>query len=209
MSYSQCENVQFLSKTLVSSLPVHTITYTGQPTPDDSHTRHHTRRVVRCKSNARDIFTTDSLHAPSNTLTPSVPLHRSLSPLALTHTHTQNTTHTGQKKVAAANRAKLRSSSELISSSIHHLHLNISYPNIIIPSSALDTIQQMAVFYSPPMTTSPPRMAPVAMSALIECGTMPAVIGNSTGAVLTTRTTLPEPGVSSTQKNGRSQPSSV
>ena len=59
---------------------------------------------------------------------------------------TQNTTHTGQKKVAAANRAKLRSSSELISSSIHHLHLNISYPNIIIPSSALDTIQQMAVF---------------------------------------------------------------
>ena len=48
-----------------------------------------------------------------------------------------------------------------------------------------------------------------AMSALIECGTMPAVIGNSTGAVLTTRTTLPEPGVSSTQKKGRSQPSSV
>jgi hypothetical protein len=147
-SIQQCRivnaNVNFYPR-LLYLLSQCTSTYTGQPTPDDSHTRHHTRRVVRCKSNARDIFTTDSLHAPSNTLTPSVPLHRSLSARPHT-THTQNTTHTGQKKVAAANRAKLRSSSELISSSIHHLHLNISYPNIIIPSSALDTIQQMAVF---------------------------------------------------------------
>mmetsp|Transcript_12816 Transcript_12816/g.30210 ORF Transcript_12816/g.30210 Transcript_12816/m.30210 type:complete len:228 (+) Transcript_12816:162-845(+) len=62
---------------------------------------------------------------------------------------------------------------------------------------------------SPPMTTSPPRTAPEVISLLIECGTTPAVIGNSTGAVLTMRTTLPEPGVSSTQKKGRSQPSSV
>merc|ERR1712194_49956 len=62
---------------------------------------------------------------------------------------------------------------------------------------------------SPPMTTSPPRTAPEVISLLIECGTTPAVMGNSTGAVLTMRTTLPEPGVSSTQKKGRSQPSSV
>merc|ERR1719181_2048343 len=62
---------------------------------------------------------------------------------------------------------------------------------------------------SPPMTTSPPRTAPEFMSLLMEPGTTDAVIGNSTGAVLTTRTTLPEPGVSRTQKNGRSQPSSV
>ena len=62
---------------------------------------------------------------------------------------------------------------------------------------------------SPPMTTSPPRMAPDSIMELIECGTTPAVIGNSTGAVLTMRTTLPEPGVSRTQKKGRSQPSSV
>merc|ERR1719263_199525 len=47
------------------------------------------------------------------------------------------------------------------------------------------------------------------MSLLMEPGTTDAVIGNSTGAVLTTRTTLPEPGVSRMQKNGRSQPSSV
>eukprot|EP00964_Phaeocystis_antarctica_P061371 scaffold36678_cov49-Phaeocystis_antarctica.AAC.1 len=45
---------------------------------------------------------------------------------------------------------------------------------------------------SPPMTTSPPRTAPEDISLLIECGTTPAVIGNSTGAVLTMRTTLPE-----------------
>ena len=34
-------------------------------------------------------------------------------------------------------------------------------------------------------------------------------MGNSTGLVLTMRTTLPDPGVSKMQKNGRSQPSSV
>merc|ERR1719421_318131 len=62
---------------------------------------------------------------------------------------------------------------------------------------------------SPPMTTSPPRTAPEFMSLLMEPGTTDAVIGNSTGAVFTTRTTLPEPGVSRTQKKGRSQPSSV
>merc|ERR1712127_348904 len=50
---------------------------------------------------------------------------------------------------------------------------------------------------SPPMTTSPPRTAPLFMSLLIEPGTTEAVIGNSTGAVLTT------------QKKGLSQPSSV
>ena len=39
---------------------------------------------------------------------------------------------------------------------------------------------------SPPMTTSPPRTAPVFMSLLIEPGTTEAVIGNSTGAVYDT-----------------------
>ena len=34
-------------------------------------------------------------------------------------------------------------------------------------------------------------------------------MGNSTGLVFTMRTTLPDPGVSRMQKNGRSQPSSV
>ena len=62
-----------------------------------THTRHHTRRVVRCKSNARDIFTTDSLHAPSNTLTPCC----TITPLSLSArphtTHTQNTTHRSKK----------------------------------------------------------------------------------------------------------------
>merc|ERR1712127_1025866 len=48
---------------------------------------------------------------------------------------------------------------------------------------------------SPPMTTSPPRTAPLFMSLLIEPGTTEAVIGNSTGAVLTTRTTLPAGGL--------------
>ena len=48
---------------------------------------------------------------------------------------------------------------------------------------------------SPPRTTSPPRTAPEENSSLIEWGTTPAVMGNSTGAVLTMRTTLPEPGV--------------
>merc|ERR1719271_1492751 len=62
---------------------------------------------------------------------------------------------------------------------------------------------------SPPMTTSPPRTAPSAMPWLMECGTTPAVIGNSTGLVFTMRITLPAPGVSRMQKNGRSQPSSV
>ena len=42
---------------------------------------------------------------------------------------------------------------------------------------------------SPPMTTSAADM-----SVLMECGTTPAVMGNSIGAVLTMRTTLPEPG---------------
>ena len=64
-------------------------------------------------------------------------------------------------------------------------------------------------YIAPPMTTSPPRTAPDDMSLLMESGTTDAVMGNSTGAVLTTRTTLPEPGVSRTQKKGRSQPSSV
>merc|ERR1719440_53432 len=62
---------------------------------------------------------------------------------------------------------------------------------------------------SPPMTTSPPRTAPSAIPWLMECGTTPAVIGNSTGLVFTMRITLPAPGVSRMQKNGRSQPSSV
>jgi hypothetical protein len=57
---------------------------------------------------------------------------------------------------------------------------------------------------SPPMMTSAKDM-----SVLIECGTTPAVMGNSIGAVLTMRTTLPEPGVSRMAKNGRSRPSSV
>merc|ERR1719387_3438439 len=61
---------------------------------------------------------------------------------------------------------------------------------------------------SPPMTTSPPRTAYESASWLIEFGTTEAVIGNSMGAVFTTRTTLPEPGVSRMQKNGRSRPSS-
>merc|ERR1719379_2984386 len=62
---------------------------------------------------------------------------------------------------------------------------------------------------SPPMTTSPPRTAPEPIPWLMECGTTPAVIGNSTGLVFTMRITLPAPGVSRMQKNGRSQPSSV
>ena len=57
---------------------------------------------------------------------------------------------------------------------------------------------------SPPMMTSCEDI-----SSLMVCGTTPAVMGNSTGAVLTMRITLPEPGVSRTQKNGRSRPSSV
>ena len=44
------------------------------------------------------------------------------------------------------------------------------------------------------------------VSVLIECGTTPAVMGNSIGAVLTMRTTLPEPGVLRMAKNGRSRP---
>ena len=59
---------------------------------------------------------------------------------------------------------------------------------------------------SPPITTSPP---PEDISWLMEFGTTAAVMGNSTGAVLTTRTTLPDPGVSRMQKNGLSKPSSV
>merc|ERR1719440_1051781 len=43
----------------------------------------------------------------------------------------------------------------------------------------------------------------------MELGTTEAVMGNSTGAVLTMRTTLPEPGVAKRQKKGRSRPSSV
>merc|ERR1719247_2381261 len=62
---------------------------------------------------------------------------------------------------------------------------------------------------SPPMTTSPPSTAPEPTFWLMELGTTAAVMGNSTGAVLTTRTTLPEPGVSRTAKKGRSKPSSV
>ena len=57
---------------------------------------------------------------------------------------------------------------------------------------------------SPPMMTSAKDL-----SVLIECGPTPAVMGNSMGAVLTMRTTLPEPGVSRMAKNGRSRPSSV
>merc|ERR1719269_160543 len=62
---------------------------------------------------------------------------------------------------------------------------------------------------SPPMTTSPPRTTFDAISWLMEWGTTDAAIGNSTGLVFTMRTTLPDPGVSRMQKNGRSQPSSV
>merc|ERR1719428_1604527 len=62
---------------------------------------------------------------------------------------------------------------------------------------------------SPPMTTSPPRTAPEDISWLMVKGTTEAYMGNSTGLVFTTRTTLPDPGVGRKQKNGRSQPSSV
>merc|ERR1719240_1470756 len=62
---------------------------------------------------------------------------------------------------------------------------------------------------SPPITTSPPSTAPEPISSLMVYGTTDAYIGNSTGLVLTTRTTLPDPGVGRKQKNGRSQPSSV
>ena len=50
---------------------------------------------------------------------------------------------------------------------------------------------------SPLMTTSP-GCPPVLMAR----GTIAASKGNSTGAVLMTRTVLPEPGLSRTQKNG-------
>ena len=50
---------------------------------------------------------------------------------------------------------------------------------------------------SPLMTTSP-ACPPVLMAR----GTTDAIKGNSTGAVLMTRMVLPEPGLSSTQKNG-------
>ena len=50
---------------------------------------------------------------------------------------------------------------------------------------------------SPLMTTSP-ECPPVLMAR----GTTAAIKGNSTGAVLMTRTVLPEPGLSRTQKNG-------
>ena len=50
---------------------------------------------------------------------------------------------------------------------------------------------------SPLMTTSP-ECPPVLMAR----GTIAASKGNSTGAVLMTRTVLPEPGLSRTQKNG-------
>jgi len=59
------------------------------------------------------------------------------------------------------------------------------------------------------MTTSPPRTAPVDISLLIKWGMTAQVKGNSMGAVLTMRTTLPGPGVSRKQKNGRSRPASV
>eukprot|EP00964_Phaeocystis_antarctica_P019861 scaffold10954_cov63-Phaeocystis_antarctica.AAC.2 len=54
------------------------------------------------------------------------------------------------------------------------------------------SLQASLPFYqpaSPPMTTSPDDMM-----SLMEWGTTAAVMGNSTGAVFTTRTTLPEPG---------------
>merc|ERR1719291_1260303 len=62
---------------------------------------------------------------------------------------------------------------------------------------------------SPPITTSPPKTACEDMSVLMEWGATAAVMGNSTGAVLTMRTTLPDPGVSRMPKKGRSRPSSV
>mmetsp|Transcript_14909 Transcript_14909/g.37186 ORF Transcript_14909/g.37186 Transcript_14909/m.37186 type:complete len:264 (-) Transcript_14909:147-938(-) len=57
---------------------------------------------------------------------------------------------------------------------------------------------------SPPTTTSL-----TAMFSLMTYGTTEAVMGNSTGDVLTTRTTLPDPMVSKKHKKGRSRPSSV
>mmetsp|Transcript_14906 Transcript_14906/g.37179 ORF Transcript_14906/g.37179 Transcript_14906/m.37179 type:complete len:264 (-) Transcript_14906:147-938(-) len=57
---------------------------------------------------------------------------------------------------------------------------------------------------SPPTTTSL-----TAMFSLMTYGTTEAVMGNSTGDVLTTRTTLPDPMVSKKHKKGRSSPSSV
>ena len=49
-----------------------------------------------------------------------------------------------------------------------------------------------------PLTTTSPECPPVLMAR----GTTAAIKGNSTGAVLMTRTVLPEPGLSRTQKNG-------
>mmetsp|Transcript_819 Transcript_819/g.1175 ORF Transcript_819/g.1175 Transcript_819/m.1175 type:complete len:208 (-) Transcript_819:444-1067(-) len=82
---------------------------------------------------------------------------------------------------------------------------NPSMPTSLVPLTAAGFYQPR----SPPMTTSPPRTALADMSGLIKCETTEAVIGNSTGAVFTTRTTLPDPGVWRTQKNGRFRPSSV
>jgi len=92
--------------------------------------------------------------------------------------------------------------------------LSHAFPPHSLPSLACSSARRSSTVYqppieSPPMTTSPPRTAPDDMSELMACGTTAAVIGNSTGAVFTTRTTLPEPGVSKKQKKGRSQPSSV
>ena len=89
----------------------------------------------------------------------------------------------------------------------------VELPKQLLPALSVTqhTIAQSENYQptSPPITTSPPRTAPEDMLWLMECGTTEVAMGNSTGLVLTMRTTLPDPGVSKMQKNGRSQPSSV
>merc|ERR1719231_379174 len=74
------------------------------------------------------------------------------------------------------------------------------------PAGLRDAVYQPT---SPPITTSPPSTTSEDMSWLMRWGTTAQVIGNSAGAVFTTRTTLPEPGVPRKHRKGRSQPSSV
>ena len=127
------------------------------------------------------------------------PKRRALSP------HPAQSRHQKRKQTASHLRHHHPSSIIIVLLSIHHtlisapMHFPVAHHFLFC-----EPLHEL-----PPMTTSPPRTALLESSALIECGTTPAVIGNSTGAVLTMRTTLPEPGVSRKQKKGRSQPSSV
>ena len=115
---------------------------------------------------------------------------------------------------APSSAAKQERSAPHTSLAIHHTSRRTHAPNVRQESprvsahpSARFVVRPRTLSYQP---TSPPMTAsPEDMSWLIMSGTTPAVIGNSTGAVLTMRTTLPDPGVSRTQKKGRSRPSSV